>query len=280
MDIKLYDEGDSMQKVAFVLSGGGAAGSFEAGAMKALSDRGIVPSIIYGTSVGALNAVGYSRLGPDKLISDLWYSIKGRKDIMRFNWWNLLWARGLFNTKPLQKLLQSVLAGDQSFCEAVVCYVDMAKDEVKYVSNINTDPNIFYQSTLASASIPVVMEPVNKTWVDGGTRDNTPLKPAIDAGYETIYVILCSPFKASIGSWDGPKWPYIFSSAIRLADVMSHQFFVYDVNKCLTYNSIPGKKTIDLKIIAPQHPVISTLEFNPAKIRETITYGYKIASDI
>ena len=42
---------------ALVLSGGGAKGDFELGAIRALYDAGVVPRILVGTSVGAINAV-------------------------------------------------------------------------------------------------------------------------------------------------------------------------------------------------------------------------------
>ena len=40
---------------AIVISGGGAKGDFEVGALRLLYDRGIRPDIICGTSVGAIN---------------------------------------------------------------------------------------------------------------------------------------------------------------------------------------------------------------------------------
>jgi predicted acylesterase/phospholipase RssA len=43
-------------KVAIVLSGGGAKGSFEVGAVRYLYNQGVRPDILCGTSVGALNA--------------------------------------------------------------------------------------------------------------------------------------------------------------------------------------------------------------------------------
>ncbi|CAN5762259.1 hypothetical protein BH20CHL3_BH20CHL3_08940 [soil metagenome] len=43
--------------IAITLSGGGAAGDFQVGALRFLYDYGIVPEIICGTSVGAINAV-------------------------------------------------------------------------------------------------------------------------------------------------------------------------------------------------------------------------------
>jgi hypothetical protein len=42
---------------AIVLSGGGAKGDFEVGAVRCIYDRGIRPDIICGVSVGAINAV-------------------------------------------------------------------------------------------------------------------------------------------------------------------------------------------------------------------------------
>ena len=41
---------------AFVLSGGGNLGAVQVGMLQALADRAIVPDLLVGTSVGALNA--------------------------------------------------------------------------------------------------------------------------------------------------------------------------------------------------------------------------------
>src|SRR3954465_14923946 len=41
---------------AFVLSGGGNLGAVQVGMLQALADRGVVPDILVGTSVGAINA--------------------------------------------------------------------------------------------------------------------------------------------------------------------------------------------------------------------------------
>ena len=40
---------------AFVLGGGGRLGAHEVGMLRALLERGIVPSLVVGTSVGAIN---------------------------------------------------------------------------------------------------------------------------------------------------------------------------------------------------------------------------------
>jgi NTE family protein len=42
-------------RVAFVLSGGASLGAVQVGMLQALYERGIVPQLIVGTSVGAVN---------------------------------------------------------------------------------------------------------------------------------------------------------------------------------------------------------------------------------
>ncbi|TML78074.1 MAG: hypothetical protein E6G04_08615, partial [Actinobacteria bacterium] len=42
--------------VAFVLSGGGVLGAVQVGQLRALIEAGVVPDVLIGTSVGALNA--------------------------------------------------------------------------------------------------------------------------------------------------------------------------------------------------------------------------------
>ncbi len=51
-----------MGKTALVLSGGGFKGAYEAGAIKALAEAGIVPDVVVGISAGALNGAYVSNL--------------------------------------------------------------------------------------------------------------------------------------------------------------------------------------------------------------------------
>ena len=44
-------------KTAFVLGGGGMLGAYEVGMLRALSEAGITPDVVVGTSVGAINGV-------------------------------------------------------------------------------------------------------------------------------------------------------------------------------------------------------------------------------
>lgn len=67
---------------ALVLSGGGADGAFEAGVIAALADQGIHPTVLAGTSAGALNAAAVAvGLDADAII-ELWSSLESR-DVYR-----------------------------------------------------------------------------------------------------------------------------------------------------------------------------------------------------
>ncbi|UUZ61082.1 patatin-like phospholipase family protein [Nocardioides sp. B-3] len=60
---------------AFVLGGGGVLGAVEVGMLRALFERDIVPDIVLGTSVGALNGAPVARdpsLDVIDRLTDLW----------------------------------------------------------------------------------------------------------------------------------------------------------------------------------------------------------------
>lgn len=68
--------------LALVLSGGGARGAFEAGAIAALDDAGLRPGIIAGTSAGAITGAGVACGLTGEEIIEVWCSMETR-DVMR-----------------------------------------------------------------------------------------------------------------------------------------------------------------------------------------------------
>ena len=67
---------ESAIKIGMVFSGGGHRGAFQVGILKALSQIGIEPSVIAGTSIGALNgaivASSSSMLDAVEKLESLW----------------------------------------------------------------------------------------------------------------------------------------------------------------------------------------------------------------
>jgi predicted acylesterase/phospholipase RssA len=259
-------------KTVVVLSGGGAKGSMQFGFLKYLCEQGLNPDVIYGTSTGALNSAGYTYLGIEKL-EDVWKSITKKSDVFKFNWKTLLFmSQGVFNARPLKKLLEKHLIGTPQI-DAYACKVSLISGEVAYSKSGDND---FIESVLASSCVPGLVEPVNNEWVDEGLREQTPLKKAIKDGADKIIVVLCNPWKENpdedkVGNW--------VKNIIRTTDIMSHEIFLNDVENCLWYNEHPelGKKYIELEVYAPEKIVINTDEFSQEKIHNAIAYGYEQA---
>lgn len=105
---------------ALVLSTGGDKGAYQAGAIQGLVEatkgNGVQWDVITGIGAGALNAaiVGAYPQGQEsamaKGLHDIWYHIKGHQDIYHHWTWGYISGmyhkNGLYNTKPLRKLLE------------------------------------------------------------------------------------------------------------------------------------------------------------------------------
>lgn len=71
-----------MDDIALVLSGGGAKGAFEAGVIHRLVEGGVTPTVLAGTSAGALNAAALAvGMPPDELV-EMWTRLRSR-DVYR-----------------------------------------------------------------------------------------------------------------------------------------------------------------------------------------------------
>lgn len=87
--------------LALVLSGGGARGDFEVGAVELIYERGFRPGIIAGTSVGAINAakLAEGEVGPDR-------GLAGLKKI----WHGLRWNSDMWEPEPWLSTIDPALA--------------------------------------------------------------------------------------------------------------------------------------------------------------------------
>lgn len=265
-----------MAKVGFVLSGEGAKGSFQAGVIKNLETKGVVPEFISGSSSGSLTAAVYSYVGADKLI-DLWKTkINKMGDVFRFQW-DFFLKSGIFNTNPLKESLHKVITGEPTI-PAVVTRVHNLTNEFQYVSNQTTDSKTFLEATLGAVAIPFLIEPVNN-WVDGGAKELAPLKPAIDAGCDEIIVVIGIPPRPQI--WDGVgvfqfcgldffKFAEI---GYRFIDYLLFNVMINDLKKAHKKNGDPKYRKIKFRIFGPKERIGSPLDFSP----ETRDYRLGIA---
>lgn len=273
---------------ALVLSGGGAKGAFELGALDCLlKEKKLNFDIICGTSVGALNGTLVAQDDFDSL-KNLWFSIKKNSDIYTWKpfWFlRLPWIKGFFNFSPLKKLINKYCCPDKILKvgkKLRVGVVSLQKNEVFYIPE---DHPSLKEMVFASACMPFFADPIELGYqfVDGGVIDVTPLKPAIELGATEIYVILASPMKKSL---EDKKFKNIVDISLRSFEIMMTELYRNDVLHALEINSViktfgtyNNYRYIPIHIIEPDYSVSGTLEFNPEKIRRAYDHGYQKAKE-
>lgn len=275
-------------KTAFVLSGGGAKGCFQVGAINYLvRERGIVPDIVVGISTGSLQAVGFALDPSCGLLNDVWLGIRGDKDIYSKSIWRYIGnvlglCNGLYSLRGLRKILEKHFDKNKLASSPIKClvgHVSLQDATLRYVDNSSME----IDDIIASCTIPIAFPPVKKDsqqLVDGGVRDIVPLKRAIDEGAERIFVILCSPVSLET---EEQEFKTTLDVALRTLEILLNEIFVNDLN-CLerinqdVLNERDSEhRYIETIVIQPSKYFIDTLEFNPSKIREGISHGFHTA---
>ncbi len=160
-------------KIGIALSGGGSRGFAHLGALKALNELNIKPTMIAGTSagslVGAFTAAGYS---PD-FIFDTIQSL-GIMSSLKFAFTRF----GLFKMEKVEDIILEYIphnAFEKLKIPLVVCATDIEASEAVYF-----DKGELIKPIMASCSIPGIFEPVKfqgRTLVDGGILNNLPIEP-------------------------------------------------------------------------------------------------------
>lgn len=212
-------------RLGLVLAGGGANGAFEAGVVGAVEEAGLRPTILSGTSAGALNVAGIAHGLDAAALAEAWRGIRAddvyrlRRDVWRAlrpggwltgrGWGRALEGIGwtwLLDTSPLRATLGQVLGADR---------LDVADDLVVNVSAVDKPTGDLVRFTnrlppehrrsssyrevelgvdhlMASSAIPLAFRPAEHAgtqWWDGGLVANTPLAPAMAHEPDAVIVV-------------------------------------------------------------------------------------------
>ena len=165
-----------MKKIGYVLSGGGARGLAHLGVIKLLEELGLKPFAIAGTSAGAIAGALYaSGKNPAEILSLF-------KNTSLFGWTNIAWQKdGFFSMDVLRKLLKENILTDDFNSLPTKLYI-AATDLIEGKSVIFSEGSII-NAVIASASVPVIFEPVKQEGmllVDGGILNNFPAEQLTD----------------------------------------------------------------------------------------------------
>lgn len=258
--------------VAIVLSGGGSLGALQAGQLRALTELGLRPDLIVGTSVGAINGLFMASdfsLSRAKALVTLWRGLRRRDVFGGLGVGSLLrLVRGrdaLASARPLAALAARVLPArleDLAIPTHVVA-VDCLTGLERVLSGGDLRRN-----ALASAAIPGVFPPVvidGRALVDGGLVANVPLLQAAHLGAKTMIVCDAS-FPCSL-----PRPPDGVIAAILHALALA----------------LRNQARLILPLLAPKHTVLylpapCPLAVAPHDFSQTdalIEAGYELALD-
>ena len=169
---------------ALVLSGAGANGGWQAGALASLHTSGYRPDVIAGVSAGALNAVGYVLHGPSWLV-ERWRTLRTRDVTTTHGLARMAWrvARGrlsLQEHRGLRRIVDEAVTGPLPDGAPVV-YAGMVDWSSGYYRRVGLNAlsrEDLVDAVIASATIPLQWPPSTfqgRRYVDGGLRRMVPL---------------------------------------------------------------------------------------------------------
>lgn len=175
-------------KIGLVLSGGGARGFAHLGVAQALYEKNIKPDMLAGTSagaiVGAFLAAGYL---PEKTLE-----IITSVNFMKYFRPAISWS-GLVKLEKLSDILMEYFP-ENSFHDLkiplTIAATNYSKGKAAYF-----DKGELIKPMLASASIPVIFEPITigeDLYVDGGILANLPVGP-LQKKVDYLIGVNCNP---------------------------------------------------------------------------------------
>src|SRR5438067_6944378 len=191
---------------AFVLGGGGNLGAVQVGMLRALVEQGIVPDVLVGCSVGALNAAGLAgdpTLAGVERMWDVWEHLVG-DELWPAGRISGLWQLGrkghaIQPNTGLRSLIDRALPY-RTFEEARVP-VQVVATSLTYGRARWFSSGPIAEPILASAALPAVFPPVEidgEPYIDGGVVDNVPISRAIALGATRVYVL-------HVGNFERPR---------------------------------------------------------------------------
>ena len=174
-------------RIALVLGGGGLKGFAHIGVFRALQEMGIEPTVVAGTSIGALIGSAYARGMAVTEMADRARALK-RRDLFRLNRMGMLLERqhspAIYLEEPLRNVVNAV-AGDKRFDQLkrtlLVNTVDIERGSqlvwgLPGLRDVSVADAVYASCALPGFYPPGVIR--DRRFVDGGVIDNLPVSIA------------------------------------------------------------------------------------------------------
>jgi NTE family protein len=217
-------------QIAFVLGGGGGPlGAHEIGMLRALVERGIVPDLVLGTSVGAINGAAVAAdptvAGVERLTA-MWLAI-GRGDVFAGSALGRLTTLArtrthLHDSEPLRALLAGTLP--VSRIEDLAVRFECVAASIERASEHWFSAGPLVDAVVASASVPGLLPPAEiggEHFIDGGIVNSIPVSRAVALGAREIYVLHVGRVERAL---EPPRWPWEVA-LVAFEVARRHRFF-------------------------------------------------------
>lgn len=225
----------SFGRPALLLSGGASLGLFHVGVVKALWERGLLPRVIAGSSVGSIIAAMLGSHTDDELPSVF---DPARHNMKAWRWlglWSGVSGKGFMDIRQLEKVLRSNI-GEYSFQEAyqrsgrsinVTVSPTHQHQKARLLSGFTSPYLLMWSAALASSAVPAIFPPVQLMkkdqegrtipympklrWVDGSVVSDLPVDRLMHL-YDINFTIVSqtnphiAPFLRTDGSQEEWSW--------------------------------------------------------------------------
>lgn len=202
-----------MKGTALILAGGGGKGAYQIGVWKAMREMGIDKEIsaISGASVGGLNGALFAQ-GDYERAERVWLTMNAQK-ILTSNKGTLLeelqdfiekgpvmeaeamLEEGIFSRDGLVQIIRQELDMKKVAASHLPCYLacyNVSKNLMDYINIIGMTQNDMETILLATSALPGIFGPIKfgkSMYLDGGLKDNVPVRPLYNAGYRDFLVV-------------------------------------------------------------------------------------------
>lgn len=202
------------EKVGYVLGGGGVRGAVQVGMLRALFDEGIVPDLVVGTSIGAINGAAIAHDPTPAVVDRLmeaWAS-PAAAAIYGDSWAKQLHRLAKSRTHlndpaPLRALLVEMLGEEPTF-EGLRLPLAVTAASIERAAERWFDAGPLIPAVLASSSVPGVLPATvidGEHFVDGGMVNSIPLGEAVRRGAKQIYVLQVGRIEESLVAPEKPS---------------------------------------------------------------------------
>ncbi|RSN53119.1 patatin [Amycolatopsis sp. WAC 04182] len=245
------------QPIGFVLGGGGSLGAMQVGMLRALTEAGITPDLVVGTSVGSLNAAVLALGGESGDRLDRIWSRMTRHEAFPGGVFSQVRTlrhskTNLFPNTGLAAIVDEHI-GEGARFEDLALPLGVVATDVDTAEPLLIRSGPVLAPLLASCAIPGIYPPVpfgERMLYDGGLVANVPMRQALAMGAKSLVVLDCA-FPGKM-----PGTPQTFAEVLMFTAMISMR------NQAVLEAPIAAAEVPVVYVPGPKPVRVSPLDFS------------------